>query len=100
MALIEEQGEMIDLIDHEYNIELVAAHMEVGQQNIHRVAEYSCSNRRVSGKFIIIKVFRGGGGGGCICSLLGSIYPPFQYGVAPLPRISHFGTSTKIHVVL
>ena len=45
--LVEEQGEMIDLIEH--NVELAAAHVEVGQQNIRRAAEYSRSNRRVSG---------------------------------------------------
>ena len=44
--LVEEQGEMIDLIEH--NVELAAAHVEVGQQNIRRAAEYSRSNRRVS----------------------------------------------------
>ena len=78
---------MIDLIDHEYNIELVAAHMEVGQQNIHRVAEYSCSNRRVSGKFIIIKVFRGGGGGGWGVHLLslGIDLPSFPIWGCPPP---------------
>jgi t-SNARE complex subunit (syntaxin) len=47
MALVEEQGEMFDVIEH--NIELATAHVEVGQQNICRAAEYSCSNRAVSG---------------------------------------------------
>ena len=58
MALIEEQGEMMDLIEH--NIELAAADVEVGQQNTHRAAEYSSSNRRVSGKFYYNQGFRGG----------------------------------------
>ena len=67
--LVEEQGEMIVLI--EYNVELVAAHVEADEQNIHRVAEYSRSKRRVSGKLI--------------CSLLlGIDLPSFPYGVAPL----------------
>ena len=44
--LVEEQGEMIDRIEH--NVELAAAHVEVGQQNIRRAAEYSRTNRRVS----------------------------------------------------
>ena len=44
--LVEEQGEMIDRIEH--NVEMAAAHVEVGQINIRRAAEYSSSNRRVS----------------------------------------------------
>lgn len=47
--LVEEQGEMIDRIEH--NVELAAAHVEVGQQNIRRAAEYSRTNRRVSWKW-------------------------------------------------
>ncbi len=82
--LVEEQGEMIDLIEH--NVELAAAHVEVGQQNIRRAAEYSRSNRRVSRTFITIRIAFGHRG--CVCSLLGLIYPPFlnsnNYGVAPL----------------
>lgn len=53
--LVEEQGEMIDLIEH--NVELAAAHVEVGQQNIRRAAEYSRSNRRVSGTWCFILYF-------------------------------------------
>lgn len=53
--LVEEQGEMIDLIEH--NVELAAAHVEVGQQNIRRAAEYSRSNRRL--KCIICMVITG-----------------------------------------
>jgi hypothetical protein len=82
--LVEEQGEMIDLIEH--NVELAAAHVEVGQQNIRRAAEYSRSNRRVSRKLITIRIAFGRRG--CVRSLLGLIYPPFlnsnNYGVDPL----------------
>ena len=62
--LVEEQGEMIDLIEH--NVELAAAHVEVGQQNIRRAAEYSSSNRRVSQKFdyFFSRGILGGGGRG------------------------------------
>ena len=44
--LVDEQGEMIDRIEH--NVEMAAAHVETGQQNIRRAAEYSSSNRKVS----------------------------------------------------
>ena len=44
--LVEEQGEMIDRVEH--NVEMAANHVEAGQQNIRRAAEYSSSNRRVS----------------------------------------------------